>query len=352
MSQYPINMMQGTAAERWPNLDGVAESPAIAAAPGALGLRVNQGAWSASARRLDLSVGVNVTGNVTASQAQSALDNLFDALPSGTPSRPTLGQFVTLDVATLSLLVNGLMQDVCAKNADILCQQIKRASDVQNVLRDKQLKDYQAQINKAAEQADKVRKAAIFNVVCDWIVSTVQVVVGALRVMAGDVVGGTATILNGVAGMVKAAAETAILCGADKEACEKVIQVATVIQMITGMIAMVGGGMASAADAGKLMGGTNFVSYLRAGNSGVDSLNQVVKSATSMAVATLQEQIEGLMADQSFNGGVQKWVETRKSTQYQELRDTFQDSMQARKSALHNINNHGTVLAQVVSGRA
>lgn len=335
MSQYPINMMQGTAAERWPNLNGVAESPALAAA---LGMRVDQGAWSASARWLDQSVGVNVSGNVTASQAQAALDNLFDALPSGTPSRPSLGQFLTLDVATLSLLVNGLMQNICAKNADILCQQIKRASDVQEVLRDKQLKDYQAQISKAAEQADKLRKAAIFDVVCDWIISTVQVVVGYVLMQMGFEADGMACIASGLAGMVKAGAETAKLCGADKKKCDEVIEAASAIQMVINTLSM----LSSSPVAG----------FIRAGLNVVDGLKQIVKSATDMDVAILQKEIEELMADQSFRDGVQKWVETRKSTQYQELRDTFQDSMQARKSTLHNINNHGTVLAQVVSGRA
>ncbi|CAK8741118.1 Secreted effector protein SseC [Sodalis praecaptivus] len=100
-----------------------------------------------------------------------------------------MGQFLTLDVATLSLMANGLMQTICNKNADIICQQIQRASEVQDVLRARQLKDYQAQINKTAEQAVKVRKAGIISAVCDWIVSGIQLVMGTLRVMAGDVVG-------------------------------------------------------------------------------------------------------------------------------------------------------------------
>lgn len=356
MSQYPINVLQGTAAEPRPNLVDVAECPALAATPGALGLRVNHAAWSASTHTHPLgeSAGANITGNVTALQAQSALDNLLDALPSETPSRPTLSQFLTLDTATLLLMVNGLLQEVYAKNADILCQQIQRASDVQEVLRDKQLKDYQAQINKAAEQADKVCKAGIFSAVCDWIISGVQLAVGALRIMAGDVVGGTATILNGVAGILKASAETALLCGADKEVCSKIILAATVLQTLFGAIAMIGG-MSVAANAkgiGQAMGGSKYITYLSAGNEGIGSVNQIQQSGTSMAVADLQHQIEKLMADQSFNGGVQRWVETRKSAQYQQLRDTFQDSIQARKSTLHIMDNYGTALAQVVSGRA
>lgn len=354
MNQYPINMTQGTAAELRDNLVGTVDNSGTVAEPGALGLRVANAAWPAPERRLDESAGARYTGNVTASQAQSALDHLFDAVPSGLQSRPTLGQFLTLDVASMSLMVNGLMQAVCSKNADIVCQQIQRASDVQDVLRDKQLKDYQAQINKTAEQAEKIRKAGILSAVCDWIISGVQLVMGTLRVMAGDVVGGMATIMNGVAGVIKASAETALLCGADKETCGKIILAATIMQTIFGAVAMVGGMTSgvNAKEVGQAMGGFKYVTYLKGTNDGIDGVNQTQKSATSMAVADLQRQIEGLMANQSFNEGVQKWIEARKSTQYQQLRDTFQDSMQARRSALHSMDSYGTALAHVVSGRA
>lgn len=354
MSHYPINMMQGIAAEPRVNLVEIGNKGGTTAAAGALGLNVVNTAWPAPAERGEPLAGASYTGIVTASQAQSALDDLFDALPSAPPARPTLGQFLTLDVATLSLMVNGLMQNICNKNADSICQQIQRASEVQDVLRARQLKDYQAQINKTAEQAEKVRKAGIISAVCDWIVSGLQLVMGTLRVMAGDVVGGMATIMNGVAGVIKASAETALLCGADKETCEKVILIATLLQTVFGAMSMMGS-MASAGnikDAGQAVGGSKFFTYLRIANNGVEGANQTQQSVTSMTLADLQKQIEELMANQSFTDGVQKWIEARKTTQYQQLQDTFQDSMQSRKSALHTIDNYGSALAHVVGGRA
>lgn len=46
-------------------------------------------------------------------------------------------------------------------NAQSLCQQLERATEVQNALRNKQVKEYQEQIQKAIEQEDKARKAGI-----------------------------------------------------------------------------------------------------------------------------------------------------------------------------------------------
>lgn len=144
----------------------------------------------------------------------------------------------------------------------------------------------------------KCAKRALFSAVCDWIVSGLQLVMGTLRVMAGDVVGGMATIMNGVTGVIKASAETALLCGADKETCAKVIGVATLLQTVFGAMSMMGS-MASAGnikDAVQAVGGSKFFTYLRIANNGVEGANQTQQSGTSMALADLQKQIEELMA--------------------------------------------------------
>ena len=71
-----------------------------------------------------------------------------------------------------------------------------------------------------------------------------KLIEGAARIAVGDVVGGAmdmasggAYLTAGIAGMV-AAAETAILCGADKEKCQQVIDVAGKVQLGAEVVGM------------------------------------------------------------------------------------------------------------------
>ena len=77
------------------------------------------------------------------------------------------------------------------------------------------------------------------------VIGVFKLIEGAARVAVGDVVGGAmdmasgaAYLTAGIAGMVKAAAETAILCGADKEKCQQVIDVAGKVQLGAEVVAM------------------------------------------------------------------------------------------------------------------
>ncbi|CFW56751.1 secretion system effector protein SseC [Yersinia enterocolitica] len=134
-------------------------------------------------------------------------------------------------VSSLNL---GLFSNLCKS----ISQQMERATDVQTFLRDKRVAEYQQQIDKAVEQADKAKKAGIFTAVFDWIVGAVEVVYGALKVAEGVLTGdplaiasGVAYLAAGTAGLGKAAAETAMLLGASKEKCQEVIDVAGKVQL-------------------------------------------------------------------------------------------------------------------------
>lgn len=72
----------------------------------------------------------------------------------------------------------------------------KIMTDTQEFLRDKKVKEYQEQLAKAIEQADKAHKGGIFGAIFDWIVGAVEaiygvikLVEGALRCAVGDVAG-------------------------------------------------------------------------------------------------------------------------------------------------------------------
>ncbi|HCL5213293.1 TPA: type III secretion system translocon protein, partial [Salmonella enterica] len=93
------------------------------------------------------------------------------------------------------------------------------------------------QIQKAIEQEDKARKAGIFGAIFDWITGIFETVIGALKVVEGflsgnpaEMASGVAYIAAGCAGMVKAGAETAMMCGADHDTCQAIIDVTSKIQ--------------------------------------------------------------------------------------------------------------------------
>ncbi|EJN4672449.1 SPI-2 type III secretion system translocon protein SseC [Salmonella enterica] len=177
-----------------------------------------------------------LSGKISLQEASNALKQLLDAVP-GNHKRPSLPDFLQTNPAVLSMLMTTLILSVFGNNAQSLCQQLERATEVQNALRDKQVKEYQEQIQKAIEQEDKARKAGIFGAIFDWITGIFETVIGALKVVEGFLSGNPAEMASGVAymaagcaGMVKAGAETAMMCGADHDTCQAIIDVTSKIQ--------------------------------------------------------------------------------------------------------------------------
>ncbi|HAK2057393.1 TPA: type III secretion system translocon protein [Salmonella enterica] len=185
-----------------------------------------------------------LTGKISLQEASNALKQLLDAVP-GNHKRPSLPDFLQTNPAVLSMMMTTLILSVFGNNAQSLCQQLERATEVQNALRDKQVKEYQEQIQKAIEQEDKARKAGIFGAIFDWITGIFETVIGALKVVEGFLSGNPAEMASGVAymaagcaGMVKAGAETAMMCGADHDTCQAIIDVASKIQVGCEVVAM------------------------------------------------------------------------------------------------------------------
>ncbi|HAK5454794.1 TPA: SPI-2 type III secretion system translocon protein SseC [Salmonella enterica] len=177
-----------------------------------------------------------LSGKISLQEASNALKQLLDAVP-GNHKRPSLPDFLQTNPAVLSMMMTSLILNVFGNNAQSLCQQLERATEVQNALRNKQVKEYQEQIQKAIEQEDKARKAGIFGAIFDWITGIFETVIGALKVVEGFLSGNPAEMASGVAymaagcaGMVKAGAETAMMCGADHDTCQAIIDVTSKIQ--------------------------------------------------------------------------------------------------------------------------
>ncbi|ECL1759319.1 type III secretion system translocon protein [Salmonella enterica] len=177
-----------------------------------------------------------VTGKTSLQEANNALKQLLDAVP-GNHKRPSLPDFLQVNPTVLSMMMTTLVISVFGSSAQSLCQQLERATEVQNTVRDKQVKEYQEQIQKAIEQEDKARKAGIFGVIFDWLTGIFETVLGAFKVVEGFLSGNPAEMASGVAymaagcaGMVKAGAETAMMCGADPDTCQAIINVTSKVQ--------------------------------------------------------------------------------------------------------------------------
>ncbi|EBS4563891.1 type III secretion system translocon protein [Salmonella enterica subsp. enterica serovar Tanger] len=177
-----------------------------------------------------------LTGKISFQEASNAFKQLLDAVP-GNHKRPSLPDFLQTNPAVLSMMMTTLILSVFGNNAQSLCQQLERATEVQNALRNKQVKEYQEQIQKAIEQEDKARKAGIFGAIFDWLTGIFETVIGALKVVEGflsgnpaEMASGVAYIAAGCAGVFKAGAETAMMCGADHDTCQAIIDVTSKIQ--------------------------------------------------------------------------------------------------------------------------
>ncbi|ECF4921106.1 TPA: type III secretion system translocon protein [Salmonella enterica subsp. enterica serovar Vietnam] len=203
---------------------------------------VSSGSLGKRQQRVDFTFGKGnaagvTTGKISLQEANSALTQLLAAVPGNHKHPSSLPDFLHINPTVLSMMMTALILNVFGNNAQSLCQQLERATEVQNALRNKQVKEYQEQIQKAIEQEDRARKAGIFGAIFDWIAGIFETVIGALKVVEGFLTGNPAEMASGVAymaagcaGMVKAGAETAMLFGADRDTCQAIINVTSKIQ--------------------------------------------------------------------------------------------------------------------------
>ncbi|MEY4475379.1 MAG: secreted effector protein sseC [Pseudomonadota bacterium] len=217
------------------------KSQTASVASGALGCRINGDVKSIFD---DDSQRQEVVPHVTLMQAETALQQLLNAGPADV-RKPTIRDVMEMNPMVLSMMMTQLVLNFSANSASAIFKQLERATEVQAELRNKQVAEYQQQINKAIEQSDQARKAGIVNALFDWIIGGVEVIVGVLKMAEGvltanplAIADGTAYFSAGMAGMVKAGAETALLLGADKETCNEIIKDAGVVQNVCEGVAL------------------------------------------------------------------------------------------------------------------
>lgn len=184
-------------------------------------------------------------GVVSTEQANQALQNIVK------DNGVSIGQLEKASINDIVMMATNLGLKALGDTANSAAKSLKIKTDAQEVARNRQVKEFQEQLAKQIEQSNKAHKGGIFGAIFDWIVGAVEAVIGAFKMLEGvarvavgdvsgalDIASGAAYLTAGFAGMVKAAAETAILCGADKDKCQDVINVASKVQLGAEIVGM------------------------------------------------------------------------------------------------------------------
>ncbi|MBM7071443.1 type III secretion system translocon subunit SctE [Shewanella sp. 202IG2-18] len=213
-----------------------------------------------------------------------------------------------IDMRALTGMMGNLCLSVFSATADAKSRASKIMTDSQCDIRDKKVKQYQDQLKQQADAAKKAKKLGIFACVVDWVVSIAEQIYGLFKLVEGvveavasfgcdpnayaSVVAGAAYFTAGVVGMVKAAAETAKLCGADPKICDKVAEIAGYIQLGVEMVGLAtdifGAGMAFKAASGAVKGAAEAATKA----AGEEVMNAVTKAGTEGAEEGVMEMTE------------------------------------------------------------
>lgn len=294
------------------------------------------------------------SSRVTQQDAQGALDRLLTSLPRTDAKEQgrnhiSLDRLGSTDMQLIMSMAGNLSLGVFSNLCQSIGKQMERATDVQTFLRDKRVTEYQQQIDKAIEQADKAKKAGIFNAVFDWIIGAVEVVYGAFKVAEGVLTGdpvamasGVAYLAAGTAGLVKAAAETAMLLGASKDKCQQVIDVASKVQLSFECFAMV----IDLFQAARAINAARAVTkgagdVLKAGSSEV--LTDVVKRGASEEVGKLAEQFGKDVSQQISRDISMKAMEIEMAEASEMASAAAKQAIQAEMTLVNNITKSFTL---------
>lgn len=133
------------------------------------------------------------------------------------------------DAMILLLQLSNATKADLAETTKLKGDALKLMSEMSKKLQIAEVTKFQEQMDKAIEDQQKAKKAGIFSVVFDFIISAVEVVSGALKLAAGNPAGAI-DIAAGLAGFVKVGAEIALLVDPDNQTAKDVAEWAGKIQ--------------------------------------------------------------------------------------------------------------------------
>lgn len=171
-------------------------------------------------------VGEKKTGKITYQQADEALGRVLTVFHN--TENLTLKNIEKASINDLFLLSSTLSLKIFGDTANSGAKASKLMTDTQTFLRDQNVKAFQEQLAKKIEQSEKNKWLVLF----DRVVGVAEIAYGTVLTCLGQPAG-PVYIAAGVAGIVKAIAETAIYFGiGDKEMWQKVANAAFYVQTV------------------------------------------------------------------------------------------------------------------------
>ncbi|MGN7743884.1 type III secretion system translocon subunit SctE [Pseudomonas sp. 22526] len=157
-------------------------------------------------------------------EAMKALERIFANVPakneSGTPI--SLKDLEKIPMDSIMLASTLLSSEILGSTAMAKSKALAIMTDKQERVRQQEVADFREQMDKAIEQQEKAKKAGIFGVIFDWIIAAVEIVTGVAKIIGGALTGNVMTaaggamdLMAGLAGVVKAAANTMALIDPD-----------------------------------------------------------------------------------------------------------------------------------------
>lgn len=222
--------------------------------------------------------GAKIGPEVTVSRGQAvlALSGIFSALGMPDPERTANNVLGSEEAVTM-----GVLAYVAANAAlDILGDKAKLMSVALDIQTDREAQNRLADVKKLNEQdeaarasAEKARKGGIVNNVLSWVIGSAEVTTGAVKLVMCDYAGGTADLMAGIAGLTKAALQTAALV--DEENAKEYLKVADIMGDIQ-MKFEIASALIDVVSVGKILAVTRKI--------GVEATTELGEAATKQAL--------------------------------------------------------------------
>ncbi|WP_108651892.1 type III secretion system translocon subunit SctE [Dongshaea marina] len=235
----------------------------------------------------------------TREHTDRALKTLFGQLqasPDKVPKGSSTNQISSMSVDSLSLYISLLVTDGFNARAKDLVKALDALHDRQKLESSAKLKDQIEAINKNVEQAHKAQKNNIFTAILDWVMSAVEVVLGAIKLAAAvvtcnpvGIAGGVAEIGAGLTGFVKAALETAALCQSDPEKAQKLREAANIVGYVQMGLGIVAAALDITQTARATMAATKAANAAKVASTAGDIGEKVTKTVVAQAAGKITE---------------------------------------------------------------
>lgn len=174
-------------------------------------------------------------------EAMKALSRILANIPQKQDgcAPMTLKDLEKVPMDSILLASTLLSSDILGSTALAKSKALAIMTDKQERIRQQEIRDCREEMDKAIEQQDKAKKAGIFSVIFDWVIAAVEVISGVLKIVGGvltgnatTVLGGAMDLLAGLAGVVKATANTLALIDPDNaDKYKKVADAAGYVQL-------------------------------------------------------------------------------------------------------------------------